>query len=317
MQGDQRLDVLGSMAAPPAVGGDAEVVDEPLGGHDARLGAGEAVGGVNETEVQARLRTEGQLGQRLEERHVDAAALHREMNPVQRPPEAERQGIGDVDERLGVVGPFAVVALVAVTKVIAELDIGGDAAAEPDQSLDDARSRVVEPRRHDAVEHRELEVGVPLHGELVVGDRLEDRRQLVEDARLVERLDAGLVLGSHERGDRRQWSRQRYLEPARRRDLSVALATGEHLERRQRGLGVAEVVEAQRVQRLAVTNAQPRERPMLVGARWTHLELRPRAEHWVLPDDPVRPRTGLAVGHLAQPVAELGDHHGEHLLGAA
>ena len=44
---------------------------------------------------------------------------------------------------------------------------------------------------------------------------------------------------------------------------------------------------------------------------------RPRAEHGVLPDDPVRPWTGLAVGDLAQPVAELGGHHLEHLFGAA
>ena len=272
---DQRLDVLRPVAAPPAVGGDAEVVDEPLGGDDARLGAGDAVGGVNETEVQARLRTQGRAGPASRRTPTSTRPpCTGQMDPVQRPAEAERQGIGDVDERLGVVGPFAVVTLVAVAEVVAELDVGRDAAAEPDESLDDARSRVVEPRRHDAVEHGELEVGVPLHGELVVGDRLEDRRQLVEDARLVQRLDAALVLGGDERGDRGQRRRQRHLEPAVRRDLPVALAAGEDLERRQRGLGVAEVVEAQRVERLAVADPQPWERPMLVGARWTHLELR-------------------------------------------
>ena len=124
VQLDQRLDVLGPVAAPPAVGGDAEVVDEPLGGDDAGLGADETVGGVDEAEVQARLRSQGELGQGLEEADVDAPALHRQVDPVERPAEAERQGVGDVDERLGVVGPLTVVALVPVAEVVAELDVG-------------------------------------------------------------------------------------------------------------------------------------------------------------------------------------------------
>ena len=317
MQCDQRLDVLGPVPAPPAVGGDAEVVDEPLRSDDAGLGAGETVGGVDQAEVQARLWAQGELGQGLEEADVDSPTLHGQMHPVERTAEAERQGVGDVDERLGVVGAFAVVALVPVAEVVAEVDVGGNASAETDKPLDDARSRVLEPRRHDTVEHGELEVGVPLHGQLVVRDRLEDRRQLMEDAGLVQRLDAALVLRRDERRDRGERRRQRHLEPTVRRDLPVALAPGEDVERGQGGLGVAEVVEAQRVERLSVADPQPRQRPVLVRPRRAHLELGSGAEHGVLPHDPVRPRPGLSVRNSAKAVAELCGHDLEHLLGAA
>ena len=232
MQLDQRLGVLRPVAAPPAVGGHAEVVDEALGGDDARLGTDDSVGRVHEAEVQRRLRTQRQLGQRFEESDVDPPALHRQVDPIQRPAEAQRQGIGDVDEGLGVVGALTVVTLVPVAEVVAELDIGRDAAAKAHESLDDARPGIVEPRRHDTVEHRELEVGVPLQGQLVVRDRRKDRRQLVEDARFVQRLDVTLVLGGDERGDRGQRRRKRHLESAVRRDQSVAvLAASEDLER--------------------------------------------------------------------------------------
>ena len=175
----------------------------------------------------------------------------------------------------------------------------------------------VEPRRHHAVEHGELEVGVPLDGQLVVGDGVEDGLQLVDDARLVERLDAALVLRRDERGDRRERCRQRDLEPAVGGDLSVPLALGEALEGRHRRLGVAEVTEAHRVDRLAVADAQAGQGTVRAGTRRAHLELRSRAEHRVLPDDPVRPRPGLAVGDVVEAVAELGGHQSEHLVDAA
>ena len=118
---------------------------------------------------------------------------------------------------------------------------------------------VAEPHGHDLVEHRELEVRVPLDRELVVGDGVEDPVQLVEHPLLVERLDAGLVLRRHERRDRRQRRGQRDLEPAVRRDLPVPLAAGEDAVGGDRRLGVAQVVEAQRVQRLAVADPQARQ----------------------------------------------------------
>ena len=51
--------------------------------------------------------------------------------------------------------------------------------------------------------------------------------------------------------------------------------------------------------------------------RAARLELRLRAEHGVLPADPVRARARLAVRDPPQPVAEHSRHAAEHLLGAA
>ena len=46
------------------------------------------------------------------------------------------------------------------------------------------------------------------------------------------------------------------------------------------------------------------------------LELGPGAEHWILPDDPVGARSGLAVRNPAQTVAESDGNAAEHLLRA-
>jgi hypothetical protein len=100
------------------------------------------------------------------------------------------------------------VALVAVAEVVAELHAGRDAPTEAYEALDDARARVGKPCPHHTVEHGELEVRVPLHCQLVVRDRTEDRLQFVHHPRLVERLDARLVLGGDECGDRRERRRQ-------------------------------------------------------------------------------------------------------------
>ena len=69
---------------------------------------------------------------------------------------------------------------------------------------------------------------------------------------------------------------------------------------------VAELLEPQRVDRLAVADAQPGKGAMRVLAGRADLELGPRAEHRVLPHDPVRARPGLTVGHAVEPFAELG-----------
>ena len=313
----QGLDLLRTMTSPAAVGRHAEVVDEALGRHDPGPGAHETVVGVEQAEVQPRLGPQGQLRQHLEERHVDPTALHRQVDPVERAAEAQREGVGDGDEGLGVVRPVAMVAFVAVAEVVAELHVARDAASQPDQPLDDARAWVVEPGRHHAVEHGELEVRVPLDGQLVVGDGFEDHGQLVHHARLVERLDAGLVLRGDERRDGRERRGERDLEPAVHRHLPVALAPGEHLVRGDGGLRVAEVVEAEGLERLAVAQPQAGEGPVRARPGRADLELRPRAEHRVLPHDPVGARAGLAVGHLQEAVTELGGHHLEDVLGAA
>ncbi len=244
---------LRAVTAPPAVGGDAEVAHEALGRDDARLGAGDAVGRVEQPEVELGLGAQSQTGRasRRTGRRRGRSSTGRWIQSSG-PAEAERQGVRDLDQWLCVVRPLAVVALVTVTEVVAELYAGRDAPTEANEALDDARPRVVEPRRHDAVEHGELEVRVPLHGELVVRDRTEDRVQLVHHPRLVERLDASLVLGGDERGDRSERSRQRDLEPAVDRNQTVTLAPGEDPVRRDGRRGVAEVLETERVERLTV-----------------------------------------------------------------
>ena len=304
------------MTAPSAVGCGAEVVHEPLRGDDARLRAGDAVLEVQHAEEELRLGTQLQLPERLEEAHVDVVALHGEVDPVERATEAQRQRVRDLDERLRVEGPLGVMALVAVAEVVAELHVAGHAATEPHEAFDDARPGVGEPRRHDAVEHGELEVGVPLHGELIVWDRVEDRRELGQHRRLVERFDASLVFGSDERGDRRERGRQRHLEAALRGDQAVALAAGEDAVRAGGRLRVAELLEAQGVDRLVVADAQPRQGTVRVGAGWAHLELGPGAEHRVLPHDPVGPGAGFAVRDPVDSVAELRCRQLEHLVGA-
>ena len=273
MQLDQRRHVLRTVAGPAAIGGDAEIVDEALGGDDPGPGAQLTVRWMEQPEVQPRLGAERELGQGLEEPQVDAVARDREMDPVEGTAEAERERVGHVDERLGVVRPVSVVRLVTVTEVVPELHARWDAPTQAHQPLDDARSWVTEPHGHDFVEHRELEVRVPLDRELVVRDGVEDPGQFVEHPLLVERLDAGLVLRRDECGDRRQWRGQRDLEPAMRGDLPVPLAASEDAVRRDRGLGIAQVVEAQRVERLAVAHPQARQSPMGLVARRADLEL--------------------------------------------
>ncbi len=252
---NERVDVLRAVPTPPAVGGDPEVVDEPLRGDDACLGAHDAVAEVQQSEVQASLRPQRELPERLEEPKVDRVALDREMDPVERAAQAQREGVRDLDERLRAVRPLPVMPLVPVAEVVSELYARRNGAAEAHESLDDARPRISEPMRHDLVEHGELEVRVPLDGELVMGDGVEERRQLAHHRGLVQRLDAGLVLRSDERGDRRERRRQRHLEATLGRDQAVALAAGERAVGRDRSLRVSELLEAQRVRGLVVTNS--------------------------------------------------------------
>ncbi len=74
--------------------------------------------------------------------------------------------------------------------------------------------------------------------------------------------------------------------------------------RRDRRVGEAEVVEHDVRGALAVAQPQLGQRAVRVRAGRSDLELRQGAEHRVLPEDPVRPRAGLAVGQPAQAVAE-------------
>ncbi len=145
--------------------------------------------------------------------------------------------------------------LVSVAEVVAELHARRDGAAEPHESLDDARPRITEPMRHDLVEHGELEVRIPLHGELVVGNGVEERFELAHHRGLVERFDPSLIFWRDECRDRGERRRERDLESTLDRNEAVALAPGEGSIRRDRSLGIAELLEPQRVHRLVVTDS--------------------------------------------------------------
>jgi hypothetical protein len=97
------------------------------------------------------------------------------MDPGERAPEARRQRIRNLDE-LARVGRLLEVAVldIAVAEVIADLDVRGHVAGDPEQPLQDPALGVAEPDREHALEHPELEVGIPLDGELIVGQFLED-----------------------------------------------------------------------------------------------------------------------------------------------
>src|SRR5439155_1067220 len=137
---------------------------------DAARRAGHAVGVVDEAEIELGLRPQPQPGQRRVVRVVGAIARHGQVDPGQRAAEARGERVGDLHEPGGVAGLREVTVLdVAVAEVIAELDVGRHLAREPEQALEDAALDVVEPHGKDALEHPELEVGVPLDRELVVG----------------------------------------------------------------------------------------------------------------------------------------------------
>ena len=123
--------------------------------------------------------------------------------------------------------------VVAVTEVVAELDLRGHEAPEPQQPLDDAGLHVVEPDLDRALQHRELVAGVPLDRELVGRDRREDALDLGLHLRLVDRLELGLVLERHERADRRERRGQRDEEAAARGDRALALEPRERVVRRR------------------------------------------------------------------------------------
>ena len=124
------------MAGPAAIGGDAEVVDEALRRDDPGPGAQLAVRRMEQPEVQPRLGSERELGQGLEEPQVRSPATGRWSQSSDRLRLRERALATSTSG--WAVGAIAVVRLVAVTEVVAELHARRDAAAQADQPLDDA-----------------------------------------------------------------------------------------------------------------------------------------------------------------------------------
>lgn len=219
------------------------------------------------------------------------------MDPVQRPVQRRRERVRHLDELARVVRNGEVpVIVVAVAEMEAQLDIGGHAAADPQEPLENAGAGSLEPGGADALEDRELQPRVPLQRQLVVRHGGEDLVELAQHLRLVDRLDLRLVLRIDERAHRRQRRRQRDLEAHVRRDHPVALELREDRERRQRRVGKAEVAEHDVRRALAVAKPQLGQRAVRPVAGRAHLELGQGTEHGVLPQDPVGSWPRLAVG---------------------
>lgn len=150
-----------------------------------------------------------------------------------------------------------------------------------------------------------------------MGDGVNDPRHLAQDAGLVDGLEAGLVVGRHERAHRGQGRGQRQLEAAVGRDDPVPLELREGPVRRDCDVGVAEVVEGHAARGRVRAQAHLGQSPVAVVTGGADLELGARAEHRVLPEDPVRARTRLPVGDPSEAVAQRLCSAREDLFGAA
>ena len=126
------------------------------------------------------------LSKRGDVSSVRALARKREMDPVERTRERGGKCVRNSDHVAGVARHVALrLLVVAEAEVKAELDVGRDNPADPDQSFEDAGLHFREPRGQIASEHPELDIRVPLQRELVVRDLVEDSLDLVCHRRLV------------------------------------------------------------------------------------------------------------------------------------
>ena len=215
VQLEQRLDVLGALAAPAAVGGDAEVGRRSGGAATNRgLGADQAVLGVDQAEVELGLGPQVEHGQPSRSKPTSSlVAGHGQVDPVERAAEAGGERVGDVDQPAGVVGP-----------------VRGDAGRGRGRSGSRAgrrrapggpsrTSRSTTPARTSLNQLGRTPSSMA-NSKLVShwmaswswGMPSRMTPSSFEQSRLVDRLDAGLVLGRDERADRCERGGQRHLE---------------------------------------------------------------------------------------------------------
>src|SRR5262249_29616820 len=158
----------GGASAPAALGGNAEAAYEAAGDLHATERPLDTVGLVDQAQVELRLGTQPELTQRSVVRLVESLPGDWEVGPGERQAEACRQRVGNLYQFASVGGLLVVpVPVVAIAEVIAELDVRRHVPREPEQALQDAAFDIAEPDREDAFQHPELEVRVPLDGELV------------------------------------------------------------------------------------------------------------------------------------------------------
>ncbi len=307
----------GRPPAPAALGGDPESGHEAVGRLDAAARALDAVGVVQQTQVELGLGAQAEIPQRRIVSLVEPLPRDGQVDPGEGPPQARRQRIGDLDE-LARVGRLLEVAMldVAVAEVIAELDVRGHVARDPEQPLQDAALDVAEPDREHPLQHPELEIGIPLDGELIVRQFLEDGPELAEHLLLVDGLEELLMLGHHEGADGGERGGQTDLEATGHRHHAVTLEAREDPIGGQCRVRIPEGAKGHALRARAGGQADAGQRPPAVGAGRHHLELALGGEDGQLPHDPVGPGAGLAVRDAAEAVADLIGDGAEHGLRA-
>ena len=307
----------GRAPAPAALGGDPERGHEAVGHLHATARALDAVGVVKQAQVELGLGAQPEIPQRRIVRLVEALPRDGQVDPVERAPQARPQRIGDLDQ-LARVGRLLEVAVldIAVAEVITDRDVRGHVAGDPEQPLQDAALGVAEPDGEHALEHAELEIGIPLDGELIVGQFLEDGPQLAEQLLLVDGLEERLVLGHHEGADGGERGGQTDLEATGHRHHAVTLEAGEDPIGGQRRVRIPQRPEGHALRTRPVGEANAGQRPPAVRARRHHLELALGGEDGQLPHDPVGPRASLAVGDAAEAIPDLIGDGAEHGLRA-
>ena len=133
---------------------------------------------------------------------------------------------------------------------------------------------------------------------------------------LVDGLEQLLVLGHHEGADGGQRGGQTDLEATGHRHHAVTLEAREDPVGGQRRVRVSERPEGHALRARPVGQADARQRPPAIRAGRHHLELALGGEDGELPDDPVGPRAGLAVGDAPEAIPDLVGDGAEHGLRA-
>jgi hypothetical protein len=198
----------------------------------------------------------------------------------------------------------------AVAEVIDEIDLCRHPLAERDRPARQALEHLglgaaVTGRFCDLQGAKDLRGAVPLDRELVVRDHRAHLVDLGDQRLLVARADHVALLLGDEAPGRRDRVRDRKQEPRARRDLSRRLKPREVAVRRDRDLGMAQIVEMYAFERdvgahpVAIRRIAAKHR--LAGV----LELRILGKQRLEPAHPLDARAGLAVGNARR----LGSEH--------
>lgn len=188
----ERVECLRVAPSLAAFGGGAETVEKLAGGLNALAGSLDVVRVVDRPEVQLGTVRDVEVLEGPDLVRLRPSSDHGHVQPMQRTVDIVGNGVGDPDETARTVGLFEVlVVTVPVTQVVAELDGFGDVVGEADQPLVVFGLHVVEMRRPNTLDGGELDGGIPLDRQNVVGDVIELRQEFVA----VGGLESGLVVG--------------------------------------------------------------------------------------------------------------------------